>query len=190
MAGSFSVYCYYFIYKISCYPTAVLFVNPKCPVPRTVCTHFAVSPSSCIQVRGCATNETFSLHLVWHQSQSQKMSVLRAASERTWGIMNWGFKLLYSVHPFVWFLFTYYHDTCLCLCVAHTVYLLGLNLFLLSVSCPLPNVPNHLDFSPQSWLAPSSMKPPWTTPCPSFLIPSTCWCFFVCLSFSCWYPLM
>lgn len=132
--------------------------------PQDCYTHFAVSSSSCIQVRGCAANKTFSSHLVWHHSQSQKESVLRAASERKWGIMNWGFKVLYSVHPFVWFLFTYYHDTCLCLYVAHTVYLLGLNLFFLPMSCPLPIVPNHLDFSPQSCLVPSSMKPPWTTP--------------------------
>lgn len=158
--------------------------------PLDCYTHFAVSPSSCIQVRGCAANKTFSLHLVWHRPQSQKESVLRAASERKWGIMNWGFKVLYSVCPFLWFLFTYYYDTCLCLYVAHTVCLLGPNLFLLSVSCPLPNVPNHLDFSPQSCLAPSSMKPPWANLVLRFPFLALGGPFCVYLSFSYWYPLV
>lgn len=179
---SFSLCSYVFICEVSCYPMATPVVYPSALV-RACSTCFLVPP--CLHLmRGWAVNEPSPLGLVGRQSPSQKgecseLPLKENAVSWTW---VWGFSPQRTL--FCAFLFTHL----MMRAFASSSPTQSTFSAFICFSWIEYSPPNDLDFSPQSCLVPSSIKPSWTNL--SFVpIPSPFWYIFMYMLFSCQYPL-
>lgn len=150
------------------------------PFPWDCYPHFPVTHLSWAHFQGCVVDEPCSLFDISLNLRRRVCSELPLKENEV--LWTWASRFSIQCTLLCDSVFTYHHDTCLCFCVTHTICLLGLNVFLLDGM----SSPRRLGIFSSKLLGAIFCEAVLNNLCPSFHIPSTCWCLF----FSCICPFL